>query len=133
MTVEALMTETVTVERPTGEFTQSASGDPTPLFDDLGSTTMYLEPLNIRTTIGEAREIGYVPLGDWLGIGTADFGWDSHDRITWTRTRVRHRVTPACYAEPLTAGTQSHTEMDLQLIGQRRWMKRALADSVGGF
>ena len=61
---------------------QSLSGEAVPVFDEF-TTVMYLEPRDIRTTIGEARERGYVPIGDWLGVGPADVDFGSQDLIVW--------------------------------------------------
>ena len=107
MTVEAFMTETVTVQRPTGEFIQSLGGEATPVFEEF-DTIMYLEPRDIRTTVGEAREQGYVPIGDWLGVGLADVDFGTADLIVWDG-RIFDVVSPAaCHAEPAPRDDVAH-------------------------
>lgn len=115
MTVEAFMTETVTVQRPTGEFVQSLSGEATPVMEEF-DTIMYLEPRDVRTTIGENREQGYVPVGDWLGVGLATVDFGSADLIFWDG-RIFDVVSPPRVMPNPRLGTLSHTELDLQLIG----------------
>jgi len=115
MTVEAMMTETVTRRRPTGEFTQSLSGEPEALYDEV-ETIMYLEPRSDRMRASEAREGGYVAIGDWHGVGLADFDFGSHDSIVWGE-RVFDIVAPPRVMPNPRLGTMSHTELDLQLVG----------------
>jgi hypothetical protein len=115
MTVEAFMTETVTVSNPTGEFIQSLGGEATPVFEEF-EEQLYLEPRDIRTTVGEARERGYVPIGDWLGVGRAGMNIGTQSLITWG-ARVFDVVSPPRVMPNPRLGTLSHTELDLQLVG----------------
>lgn len=110
------MTETVTVKRPTGTFAQSPSGDPVADYEELGTTTMYLEPRFVREMGTEAMEGGYTPIGDWLGVGRWDFDFGSHDVIVWG-TRVFDILSPPRVMPNPRLGTLSHTELDLQLVG----------------
>jgi hypothetical protein len=115
MTVEAMMTESVIRRRPTGEFIQSFSGAPTAVTEDT-ATVMYLEPRADRQRSSEAREQGYVPIGDWLGVGLADFDFGANDQILWG-SRVFDVVSPPRVMPNPRLGTMSHTELDLQLVG----------------
>jgi hypothetical protein len=115
MTVEAMMTETVLRRRPTGEFIQSFSGAPTAVTED-ESTIMYLEPRSDRMRASEAREEGYVPIGDWLGVGLASFDFGAHDQIIWGDRMFDVVAPPRAMPNP-RLGTMSHVELDLQLVG----------------
>lgn len=113
MAVEDFMTETVTVRHPTGE-TQSASGEPTTTYSE-SETIMYLEPLQDVRRSTEAIEVGYIGTGMWLGIGLADFPFDSHDQIIWNDYVFDILAPPRVMPNP-RLGTMSHTELDLQEI-----------------
>lgn len=115
MTVESLMTETVTVRHITG-FDQSPSGEPFADFSET-ETVMYLEPKQDTRRSTEAIEVGYVPTGMWLGIGLADFPFDSHDQIVWGSTVFDILAPPRVMPNP-RLGTMSHTELDLQVVGE---------------
>lgn len=110
------MTETVTLRKPTGEFTQSSSGEPTPeYFADI-TTVMYLEPLHDVRRSSEALEVGYVSLGLWLGVGRADVAFNTHDQIIWQSRTFDILAPPRVIPNP-RLGTLSHTELDLQEVG----------------
>jgi hypothetical protein len=132
MTVEALMTETVTVRHHDG-FTQSASGEPTPVYIE-SETVMYLEPKQDARRSTEALEVGYVPTGLWLGIGLADFPFDPHDQIVW-ESRVFDIIAPPRIMPNPRLDTLSHTELDLQEVGEFEAGVDATATPgvVGGF
>lgn len=108
------MTETVTVLRPTG-FTQSPSGEPTRTFES-AETVMYLEPQQDARRSTEALEVGYVPLGDWLGVGRWDFDFSSWQQIAWNDKLFDIIAPPRVIPNP-RLGTLSHTELDLQTVG----------------
>ncbi len=108
------MTETVTVRKPNG-FTQSLSGEPRRTFDE-ATTVMYLEPQQDARRSTEALEVGYVPLGDWLGVGLATFDFGSWEQIVWNG-RVFDIIAPPRVMPNPRLGTMSHTELDLQLVG----------------
>jgi hypothetical protein len=116
MTVEAFMTEPVTIRTPTGEMVQSLGGEVTEVVADEFDTVLYLEPRDIRTTVGEARERGYVPVGDWLGVGRADVDFGTASQVVWYG-RVFDVVSPPRVMPNPRLGTMSHTELDLQLVG----------------
>lgn len=107
------MTETVMVATPTGEI-QSASGEPTPTFD-YSETVMYLEPQQDVRRSTEALEVGYVSTGFWLGVGRADFPFDSHQQIVWGEHVFDILAPPRVMPNP-RLGTMSHTELDLQEV-----------------
>jgi len=131
MTVESLMTETVTVRHTTG-FDQSPSGEPFPIFTET-DTVMYLEPKQDTRRSTEALEVGYVPTGLWLGIGLATFAFDSHDQIVWGDTVFDIIAPPRVMPNP-RLGTMSHTELDLQVVGEDVTPVDAVAhpSTVGG-
>jgi hypothetical protein len=131
MTVEDLMTQAVTVRRPTG-FDQSPSGEPFPIFTE-SQTVMYLEPKQDTRRSTEALEVGYVPTALWLGVGRADFDFQSHDQIVYGDTVFDIIAPVRPMTDPLTA-TVSHKEMDLQAVGEDEVSVDAVAhpDTVGG-
>lgn len=108
------MTETVTVLTPTGEFTQSASGEPTAVVTE-DETVMYLEPLQDVRRSTEAIEVGYVSTGMWLGIGPADFPFNEHQQIVWGAYVFDILAPPRVMPNP-RLHTMSHTELDLQVV-----------------
>ena len=107
------MTETVTVATPTGE-TQSLSGEPTTEYD-YAETVMYLEPQEDARRSTEALEVGYVATGQWLGVGLADFPFDSHQQIIWGEHVFDILAPPRVMPNP-RLGTMSHTELVLQEV-----------------
>lgn len=109
------MTETVTVRHHEG-FTQSASGEPTSVYSE-SETVMYLEPQHDARRSTEALEVGYVPTGLWLGVGLATFPFDPHDQIVW-QSRVFDIIAPPTIMPNPRLGTDSHTELDLQEVGE---------------
>jgi hypothetical protein len=129
MAVEDFMTETVTVLRPTG-FTQSPSGEPTPTFES-ATTVMYLEPRQDTRRSTEAIEVGYVPLGDWLGVGRWDFDFGSWQQIVWNDKVFDILAPPRVIPNP-RLGTLSHTELDLQTVGGPGVDATATPGTVGG-
>src|SRR5262245_4492278 len=114
MSVEAFMTETVTVRKIAG-FVRSLTGDTTPYYDE-SETVMYLEPQQDARRSTEALEVGYVPMGLWLGVGRADFDFGSNDQIVWQGHVFDILAPPRVMPNP-RLGTMSHTELDLQLVG----------------
>ena len=124
------MTETVTVRTPTG-FTQSASGEPTTLYDD-AETIMYLEPEGDVRRSSEALEVGYVSTAQWLGVGLADFPFDEHQVIVWG-THVFNILAPPRVMPNPRLDTLSHTELVLQEVEDDGHVDAvATPEAVGG-
>ena len=108
------MTETVTVLTPTGEFEQSASGEPTPVVTS-DETVMYLEPQDDVRRSTEALEVGYVSTGLWLGVGLATYPFNEHQQIVWSGKVFDILAPPRVMPNP-RLHTLSHTELVLQVV-----------------
>jgi hypothetical protein len=109
MTVEALMTQPVTLRVRTGE-TQNAIGEPTATFAE-SSTTMYLEPLQTSEVLADRN----TPITEWVGYGRADIDFTAWDQIVYGDHTFDIAGAPLPKFNP-TLGAVSHVEMPLREV-----------------
>ena len=109
MSVESLMTQTVTVGRPTGE-SQSASGEVTTTYEWV-ETQMYIEPLASEEVEADRN----TPIGNWRGFGRADFDFESVDKVVWD-THTFQVIGPPQPEPNARLGTISHVQLNLREI-----------------
>jgi hypothetical protein len=110
VTVEALMTQAVTVLTPSDETQDSigevVSDEPTEL-----ETVMYLEPVSGREELMDRD----TPIADWIGFGKASVTFRSDCRIVYGSHVLQVIGDPRPKWNP-TLSAVSHIEMDLQEI-----------------
>jgi len=115
VSIEDFMVHPATLQKPTGEFIQTLSGEATPVYEEF-ETLMAFQPRADRMRTSEGTEVGYVSIGDWMGWGYADVDFGSWSRIVW-EDRVFDIVGPPRPMENHRTGVISHNELDLQLVG----------------
>lgn len=109
MSVEALMTQAVTLRKPTGE-TRDAIGGSVPTYTTF-ETLMYLQPTGGK----EEAQDRNTPIGDWTGIGRADIDFGSFDQIMYG-VRTFDIVAPPEPAPNPRAGATSHVKVRLREV-----------------
>lgn len=109
MSVEALMTQPVTLRKPTGE-TRTAIGGSVPVYATI-ETLMYLQP----TTGHEDAQDRGTPIGDWTGIGRADVDFGAWDQIMYG-AHLFDIIAPPEPAHDPRAGVTSHVKVRLQEV-----------------
>jgi hypothetical protein len=108
VSVEAVMTQAVTLRRLSGE-TRTAIGSSVAVYDT-AATTMYLEPRSGNETEAD----GNFGVGDWLGIGRNTVDFDHWDQVVSGSTTF-DIVAPVRPMYHPGVGV-SHIEMDLREV-----------------
>lgn len=109
MSVEALMTQAVTLRKLTGE-TRGGIGQSTPVYGT-AETLMYLQPTTGRE---DAQDRG-TPIGEWTGIGRVDVDFGSFDQIVYG-DHTFDIVAPPEPAPNPRAGATSHVKVRLREV-----------------
>lgn len=117
MSVEALMTQAVTLRTPSGE-TRDAIGGSTPTYTE-EQTVMYLEPGHgAGTAFGVGREDmanRNTVIGDWFGVGRADVAWDAWQQVVYGSHVFDIVEATKPFTNPRT-GQDSHVLVALQEV-----------------
>lgn len=111
MSVEEMLTQTVTLRRRSGE-TRTATGASEPTFEE-ATTTMYLEPRAEGSSEAEGeRNTG---MGTWLGVARASDAFDHWDQVLYG-DKVLDITAPLRPMWDPRAGAVSHVELDLREV-----------------